>query len=301
MPICKDMKKIITTILISTIISTSFGQDKKAPFGKYYHLNGYGLQVPFEETPLKNDPVDNEVMTSQEFRSFPTTTINVAYAVAILNSKQLTNPADSLKELDYFASLIKPTAENVIKGKMIYDRKGTYKNKNCYEQKFIFTNKEMNEDIFVTSIMFYHKSNVIRAYVMTPKQNDKNSKIDEYFNAIILQDEVINTDNNDETIYTVVPIMPQLGDSKEALQQYIQKNSNYPTSLTKTPTTKNVFVKVVIEKDGKVRFDKIMKGVNDKFDSEAKRIVENMPNWTPGQFEDGKKARTYMSFPVWFE
>lgn len=284
-----------------TIVLASYGQDKKTTFGKYYHLNGYGLQVPFGEPPIKTDPVENEALTSQEFRSFPPNEDKTAYAIAILNSKQLVNPADSTRELDYFAQVNKLTAEKVMNGKSIVETKGVFKTKPCYNLKFIFHNDELKEDYYMTSVMFYHKTNIIKAYVITPIKKTDDKRINEFFESIILQDEVINTDNNDESIYTVVPIMPQLGDSKEALQLYIQKNSKLPTSITKTATTKNVFVKVVIEKDGKVNFDKIMRGVGDKYDSEAKRIVQNMPNWTPGQFENGKTARTYMSFPIWFE
>jgi hypothetical protein len=295
------MKTLIITLSLLTFSLTSNSQSKTAPFGKYYHLNGYGLQVPFEALPIKTDPIENAVMTSQEFRSFPTTTINSAYAISILNSKQFSNLSDSSKELEFFAKLIKPTAENIMKGKMVYEKEEVYKNKPCYMHKFSYTDQELKEDFYMTSIMFFHKSNVIKVYVITPKQNDNNARIQEYFDNIVLQDEVINTDNNDEEIYTVVPTMPQLGDTKEALQEYIQKNSKFPTSLKKTETSKNVFVKVVIEKDGKVKFDKVMRGVNEKLDSEAKRVVENMPNWSPGLLANGKTVRTYMSFPFWFE
>lgn len=295
------MKSVSVFCLFLLSVLISKGQTKNPPFGKYHHLNGYGLQVTFEVPPVKTTPVENEVMSSQEFRSFPTTTINVAYGIAILNSKQLNAPADSMKELEYLAGLIKPTAENVMKGKMISEKKDTYKNKVCYRHKFMYTDTELKEDIYITSIMFYYKTNVIRAYVITPKQNDNNKKIEEYFDSIILQDEVINSNNNDEPIYTVVPVMPQFGENKEALQEYIQKNSKYPTSLTKTQTSKNVFIKVVIEKNGEVRYDKIMRGANEKLDAEAKRIIENMPSWSPGQQNNGEKVRTYMSFPIWFE
>jgi hypothetical protein len=112
--------------------------------------------------------------------------------------------------------------------------------------------------------------------------------------------DTINTGNNDEEIYTIVEEMPQFGESKEALQLYIQKNSKYSTLITRTQTTKNVFVKVVIEKDGKINFEEIARGVNEKYDSEAKRIIQSMPNWSPGQ-QKGIARRTYMIVPVWFE
>ncbi|MDF2451004.1 MAG: Gram-negative bacterial tonB protein [Bacteroidota bacterium] len=295
------MKKTITTITLSIFTLTSNCQEKTSDLGKYYHLNGYGLQVPFGSHPIKTDPLENEAMTSVEFRYFPEKDVNSAYAIAILNSKQLDKIEDSIRELDYFAKVMKYTAETVMKGEMLIDKQSTYKNRLCYNQKLKFRDQETKEEFLMTNVLFYYKTNVIRAYVISTIKNEDNTKINAFFESIILQDEVINTDNNDEEIYTVIPIMPQLGDTKEALQEYIQKNSKLPTSITKTPTTKNVFLKVVIEKDGKVKFDKVMRGVSEKYDAEAKRIVENMPNWNPGQFESGKKGRTYMSFPIWFE
>ncbi len=294
------MKKIVIIFSFFIFSLTSICQEKISDLGKYYHLNGYGLQVPFGEHPIKTEPLENEVMTSQEFRYFPEKDINAAYAIAILNSKQLNKIEDSLKELEYFSKVVKYTAENVMKGEMLVDNQSTFKNRLCYNQKFKYNDQETKEEFLMTNVLFYYKTNIIRAYVVSSIKNDNNSKLNTFFESIVLQDEVINTDNNDEDIYTVIPIMPQLGDTKEALQNYIHKNSSLPTSITKTSTTKNVFVKVVIEKDGKVKFDKVMRGVSEKYDTEAKRIVENMPNWSPGQFENGKKARTYMSFPIWF-
>jgi len=115
------------------------------------------------------------------------------------------------------------------------------------------------------------------------------------------QEEKVNTADNTEKVFTLVPIMPQLGDKEDTLQLYIQKVSNFPTSLSRTQQTKNVFVQVIIEKDGKVNFDKLMRGVNEKYDTEAIQITQNMPNWTPGHFENGKTVRTYLILPFWFE
>ncbi|RYD70057.1 MAG: hypothetical protein EOP53_26075 [Sphingobacteriales bacterium] len=85
------------------------------------------------------------------------------------------------------------------------------------------------------------------------------------------------------------------------MQKYIQKESKYKTSLTRKPDTKNVFVSVIIERDGKVNFVKIARGYNGKLDAEAQRIVEKMPNWLPGKLNNGSTARMSLMFPFWFE
>jgi hypothetical protein len=61
--------------------------------------------------------------------------------------------------------------------------------------------------------------------------------------------------------------MPTFNDDKDGLQKYIQKESKYKTSLTRKPDTKNVYVEVIIERDGKVNFVKIARGYNEKLDA----------------------------------
>ena len=99
----------------------------------------------------------------------------------------------------------------------------------------------------------------------------------------------------------MVPVTPKFGDTKEALQEYIQKNAKYPTTLKKTPDSKPVFVRVVIEKDGRLVFHKVMRGTNAVLDAEAQRVVESMPAWKAGEAANGKTVRTYVDFPIWFE
>ena len=108
--------------------------------------------------------------------------------------------------------------------------------------------------------------------------------------------------NPDSTIYTIAPIMPSLGLNNNKLQDFIQKESKIKTSKTRTKESKNVFVKIVIEKDGSVTFDKIAKGIDDKkkYNKEARRIAENMPNWSIGYLTNGDAVRVAIMFPVWF-
>ena len=125
------------------------------------------------------------------------------------------------------------------------------------------------------------------------------------FNNSFGQNDKIKQDSSlvasDTAIYTILPTMPSFGEDYSELQNFIVKESKYPASKTRTNTTKNVFVQVIIEKDGKVKFDKIVRGIDEKFDTEARRIAEKMPNWTIGRLSNGKPARIFMMFPIWFE
>lgn len=107
--------------------------------------------------------------------------------------------------------------------------------------------------------------------------------------------------NQDSTIFTIVPEMPRFGKNKKALQKFIHRESHINTSKNKTPTTKDVFVQIIIEKDGSVNFDKILKGSDEDLNNEAKRIAETMPNWKIGRLSNGTPVRVCFIFPVWFK
>ena len=111
----------------------------------------------------------------------------------------------------------------------------------------------------------------------------------------------LSESSNVEDIFTVVPTMPHFGNNNEDLQPFIRKHSQYPVSPTRTETSRNVFVQVIIELDGRVTFEKIARGVSKKYDAEVKRLVENMPKWTPGLDGKGFPARVRLMFPVWFK
>lgn len=106
----------------------------------------------------------------------------------------------------------------------------------------------------------------------------------------------------DSVIYTMVQEMPQFGINNNDLQKFISEESKIKTSPTRTQNSINVFVQVIIEKDGSVTFDKIVKGDDKKkkYNKEAQRIAENMPDWSIGRMDDIKPVRVAIMFPIWF-
>jgi len=61
-----------------------------------------------------------------------------------------------------------------------------------------------------------------------------------------------------------------------------------------------VYVSFIVEKDGRITNIEIQRGVSDDLNKEAKRVVRNMPDWTPGE-SSGKRVRTKCSLPINFE
>ena len=115
------------------------------------------------------------------------------------------------------------------------------------------------------------------------------------------QQEIENQSINDTTVYSIVPTPPKFGKNEKSLQKFIKKESKFKMSKTKTPTTKNVYVQIIIEKDGNVSFVKIIRGTTPKFNNEAIRIIKNMPNWSIGKVNDGTPVRVGYIIPFWFK
>ncbi len=108
----------------------------------------------------------------------------------------------------------------------------------------------------------------------------------------------ISTDP-DSVIYTIVQEMPTFG-SDDDLQEYIHNESKIKTSLRSGADTKNVFLYIVVEKNGQPTFDKIGRGYSERHDQEAIRVIQTMPKWNPGKLNDSTFTRVVMLVPFFF-
>ena len=111
--------------------------------------------------------------------------------------------------------------------------------------------------------------------------------------------QVVKASTQGEEIFNVVEEMPIYLGGHEALMKYIQQNVKYPKEAQEQGKQGRVIVQFVVEKDGSITDAKIAKSVDPQLDAEALRIVNAMPNWTPGK-QRGKEVRTYFTLPVTF-
>ena len=88
-------------------------------------------------------------------------------------------------------------------------------------------------------------------------------------------------------------------DEKHFLESWVYKYVKYPESAIKEGVQGKVSVSFVVEKDGKVTNVEVVKGVDERFDDEAVKIISISPKWTPGQIK-GKAVRTRITVPVEF-
>lgn len=102
-----------------------------------------------------------------------------------------------------------------------------------------------------------------------------------------------------DTIFNVVEVMPEFPGGTEALFAYISKNIKYPENAKKEGINGRVFINFIVEKNGKVGEVKLLRGIGGGCDEEAMRVVSEMPNWKPG-LQDGQPVRVSYNIPIKF-
>ena len=113
----------------------------------------------------------------------------------------------------------------------------------------------------------------------------------EYFNE--------SKKKNSKTIYDVVSKSPQFPGGAQKMQNFITQNLTYPAEALSENIQGTVWVEFVVNKDGTIEQEKIIKGVKKPLNNEAIRIVKSMPNWTPGE-QSGKKVNVRYTIPIKF-
>ena len=106
----------------------------------------------------------------------------------------------------------------------------------------------------------------------------------------------------DNTIYDVVPTMPEFPGGAQAMGDYIAKNLKYPADAKQQGKDGFVMIQFVVEKDGSRSDVKVMRnGKLPSMDKEALRVVNSMPKFSPGRNEKNQPVRVKFTVPVQFK
>lgn len=112
---------------------------------------------------------------------------------------------------------------------------------------------------------------------------------------IVQRDEIIE----EEQIFTIVEEMPTFPGGEAELFKYLGKNIKYPQMATDAGISGVVYVTFVVDKDGKIRDVKVLRGIGGGCDEEAVRVVKSMPTWKPGK-QRGKAVTVQYNLPIRF-
>lgn len=104
----------------------------------------------------------------------------------------------------------------------------------------------------------------------------------------------------EEEILDTAEEAPEFPGGMKALMNYLANNVTYPSVSRDNNSQGKAFVKFTVNSDGSIQDVEILRSSGDVYlDREAMRVVEGMPNWTPGR-QDGKAVRVKFVIPINF-
>ena len=102
-----------------------------------------------------------------------------------------------------------------------------------------------------------------------------------------------------DRIFIIVEQKPEPVGGMKAFYEFISKNLKYPKQAQRTGIEGKVFVKFIVDKDGKLINVQCLKGIGAGCDEEAIKVVQNAPNWSPGK-QRGQAVKVQMILPIHF-
>ena len=103
-----------------------------------------------------------------------------------------------------------------------------------------------------------------------------------------------------EEAYDVVDQMPEFPGGMNAMIQFLATNVRYPKKAFLNEVQGKVVVSFVVSKNGSIGDAMIAKSVDPELDAEALRVVQAMPNWTPGK-KNGEPVAVRYTVPIQFK
>ncbi|MCH2233742.1 MAG: energy transducer TonB [Crocinitomicaceae bacterium] len=93
---------------------------------------------------------------------------------------------------------------------------------------------------------------------------------------------------------------PSFPGGETEMNRFIQNNVEYPQQAIERGEEGIVYVQFVVNKKGEINNVSVIKGVSPALDSEAKRVIRKMPNWTPGK-QNGAMVNVRFTIPISFK
>lgn len=95
-------------------------------------------------------------------------------------------------------------------------------------------------------------------------------------------------------------IAPQFPGGEKALFKFLQNNSKIKLSNKRLSTNKVVLTQFILDKEGKIVFAEILKGLDEKHNNEAIELIKQMPAWSPA-YQNSRPVTIYVTLPLAFK
>lgn len=105
--------------------------------------------------------------------------------------------------------------------------------------------------------------------------------------------------DGDNAVFKIVEKMPEFPGGDAEIMKFLGQNVRYPVIAQENGIQGRVICQFVVNRDGSISDVKVVRGVDSSLDTEAMRVINAMPKWTPGM-QRGKAVRVQFTLPVNF-
>ena len=98
----------------------------------------------------------------------------------------------------------------------------------------------------------------------------------------------------------IVEVLPSFPGGLSALNQYIQREQDYPRIARENGIHGKVYLQFVVTETGQIEDLQILRGIGYGCDEEAVRLVKSMPSWIPGR-QGGRSVPVLYTLPISFK
>jgi TonB family protein len=100
-------------------------------------------------------------------------------------------------------------------------------------------------------------------------------------------------------VYTSVERVPEFPGGLEAFGKFLASNIKYPTSAREQKIQGRVILTFIVERDGTLSNERVVRGITGDLDNEALRVMKLSPQWKPGM-QNNRPVRVQYSVPINF-
>jgi len=112
-------------------------------------------------------------------------------------------------------------------------------------------------------------------------------------------DEIASKRKTDTLKRVIIEIESDFPGGQKGWIKYLTHNLEYPERAQKLGKEGNVVIQFIVDKDGTVYNQQIVKSVEYSLDQEALRMIARSPAWIPA-IQDGKIVKSYKKQPIAF-
>ncbi len=130
-------------------------------------------------------------------------------------------------------------------------------------------------------------------------ENGVRSGLEQYESGILTEGRYWNADGSEVDSGVVVNRLAEYPGGETGLMRYLSTNIKYPNKARRKRIQGIVYIRFVVDKDGKAKDFDVYESVYPDLDNEALRVLHAMPLWQPGLAQN-RLVKVQFNLPIAF-